>query len=93
MHPYVYLIRVIKGSFSIVLGTAATTAAAAASKGLILELENLKKQKNVSTMSKKTVRCSRKIIKNSKKRPKTIKIAVIDVNFVGKGVFFVIFEP
>ncbi len=75
------------------MGTATTTAARASEKRVVLDSKNLKKQKNVSAMSKKTSRCRRKIIKNSKKRPKTIKIAVVDVNFDQKGLFFAIFEP
>lgn len=93
MHSYVYRISYGRGAFLPVFGGAAATAAKAIENMAFLESKNLKKQKNVSAMSKKTWRCRLKTIKNSKKRPKMIKIEVIGVNLVRKGVFFEIYGP
>lgn len=55
--------------------------------------KNHKKQKDVCRMFKKTWRCRSKIIKNSKKRRKMIKIGAGAINLVEKGVFLVFFLP
>jgi hypothetical protein len=88
---YVYRNTILIGPFLYVLDGAAATAAKACELEVFLSSKNPKKQKDVSTMSKKTSGCRPKTIKNSKKRPKIVKIVVKAINFDEKHPFLVIF--
>ena len=75
-------------AFCHVLAPAGEPSVRALGKGVFLKPKISKKHKNVSAMSKKTAVCRQKIMKNSKKQPKTIKNLFIDVDLGRKGVFF-----